>query len=116
MDHDPEGHGHMLDSVCDAGIQFLNGICQPRPENYTDWSSLKLKIFEDTDAIAFVGWGLFEELFFERLAQEYKNGDFDYRHDSPLLAIEMLNEIVSKEKLYQDWSKLGFEQDTDGEF
>lgn len=117
MDHDPEGHGHLLDSICDAGIRFLEGFSKPSPENYTDWNVLKPRIFENTDAIAFVGWGIFEELFFERLHREYQDGEFDYSHDDPLVAIAMLNEIIGEERLYVDWEKLGFNQeDDDGAF
>jgi hypothetical protein len=112
MDHAPEGHGHMLDSVCDSGIHFLESFSQPRPENYTDWNTLKPKVFENSDAIAFVGWGIFEELFFERLAQEYRNSDFDPRHDCPRVAIEMLNEIVSEQSLHIDWQQLGYDKES----
>lgn len=108
MDHDPDGHGHLLDSICDAGIRYLEGFSKPSPENYTDWNVLKPRIFENTDAIAFVSWGIFEELFFERLHREYQDGEFDYSHDDPLVAIAMLNEIIGGERLYVDWEKLGF--------
>lgn len=116
MDHAPEGHGHMLDSICDAGIRLLESFSKPRPENYSDWNALKAKVFENTDAIAFVGWGIFEELFFERLVQEYKTGDFDYRHDDPLLAIAMLNEIIAEQSLSIDWEQMGYnDEDNDQE-
>src|SRR5690606_15998159 len=84
MDHDPNGHGHLLDSICDEGIRFLEGFSKPVPEDYTDWNTLKTRIFENTDALAFVGWGIFEELFFDRLHQEYENGEFDHSHIDPL--------------------------------
>jgi hypothetical protein len=113
MDHDPDGHGHLLDSICDAGIRFLEGFSKPSPESYTDWNVLKPRIFENTDALAFVGWGIFEELFFERLHREYQDGEFDYRHDDPLVAIAMLSEIIGGETLYVDWEKLGFTQEDD---
>lgn len=115
MDHDPNGHGHLLDSICDEGIRFLERFSKPIPENYTDWNTLKTRIFENTDAIAFVGWGIFEELFFDRLHQEYQNGEFDHSHTDPLVAISMLNEIIGSETLYANWEMLGFNQEDDNE-
>jgi len=115
-DHAPEGHGQMLDKICEAGERFLNSFCEPRPEYFTDWMNLKPQIFQETDALAFVGWGIFEELFYERLAKEYEMADFDYRHDNPLLAISMLNEIIDETKLYVDWGKLGFDDEGDESF
>jgi len=113
-DHAPEGHGQMLNKISEAGERFLKTFCEPRPEYFTDWANLKPQIFEETDALAFVSWGIFEELFFERLVKEYELIDSDYRHDNPLLAIAMLNEIIDETKLDVDWGALDFD-DTDDE-
>ncbi len=110
-DYAPEGHGHILDSICNAGTRFLEGFCEPRPETYTNWNSLRHKIFEHTDTIAFVGWGIFEELFFETLAIEYQGCEFDYKHNDSILAITMLDQIISENKLEVDWEKLGFNEE-----
>jgi hypothetical protein len=115
-DHAPEGHGQMLDKISEAGERFLKTFCEPRPEYFTDWGNLKPPIFEETDALAFVSWGIFEELFYERLVKEYEMIDSDYRHDNPLLAIAMLNEIIDETKLDVDWDGLGFDDTEDESF
>lgn len=115
-DHDPEGHGQILNTICEAGERFLKGFCDPRPEYFTDWQNLKPSIFYETDAMAFVAWGVFEELFYERLAEAYTRDDYDYRHDNPMLAIAMLNEIIDETKLYIDWGKLGLDNEVDESF
>lgn len=95
-DHDPEGHGQALEAITDYGHRFLTGFCSPKAEGYSTWEQLKPSIFERTDAIAFVAWGIFGELFFDRLAKEYDDIDSFFTSEStnPLLAIEMLNEII----------------------
>jgi len=115
-DHDPEGHGQMLNTICEAGELFLKGFCSPRPENFTDWLNLKAAVFQETDALSFAGWGIFEELFYEHLAKAYLSDDYDYRHDNPLLAISVLNQIIDETKLHFDWSKIGLEGGTDESF
>jgi hypothetical protein len=115
-DHDPEGHGQMLTEICEAGEAFLKGFCDPRPEDFRDWSCLKPYIFQETDALAFVGWGLFEELFYERLAKDSDALDLDLRHDNPLVAISMLNEIIDERNLNVDWKKLGLDDEVDESF
>jgi hypothetical protein len=115
-DHDPEGHGQMLTEICEAGETFLKGFCETRPEDFRDWGYLKRFFFEETDALAFVGWGIFEELFYERLARECDALDLDLRHDNPLIAISMLNEIIHEQNLHVDWNKLGMDNEVDESF
>lgn len=95
-DYAPEGHGQTLDSIVEYGQQFLNGFCRPIPEGFTSWEYLKPYIFERTDALAFVGWGLFQDQFFDKLlepSEALEDGHL-YNYNNPLVAIEMLNEII----------------------
>lgn len=95
-DHDPEGHSYALDAITEYGCRFLKDICNPLPEGYQNWEYLKPLIFKNSDALAFVGWGFFGELFFNYLEKEYSDTEFDFDHDptDPLLTIAMINQIV----------------------
>jgi hypothetical protein len=115
-DHNPEGQGQMLDKICDAGKIFLKGFCEPRPEDFRDWGYLKEFPFRNMDALAFASWGIFEEMYFERLAKEYRAIDLDFEHDNPMVAISMLNEIVQDIDLRIDWEKLGLGEEFDESF
>lgn len=89
-----EGHGQALESIREYGAQFLTTFCDPQPEGFMQWRDLQPNIFYQTDAIAFAGWGIFGELFFDRLAQEYRDGNFEWQPDSPLLANRMIEELM----------------------
>lgn len=59
--------------------------------------TLKPRIFTNTDAIAFVGWGIFQDRLFDRLISMPKHEEAGIRFEStdPLFAIEMLNQMIS---------------------
>ncbi|QEM12590.1 hypothetical protein [Mucilaginibacter rubeus] len=115
-DNDPEGHGQMLNKICEAGEVFLKGFCDPRPEDFRDWGYLKEYAFHEMDAMAFTGWGVFEEMYFELLAKKYDALDLDFEYDNPMVAISMLNEIVQEIDLQIDWEKLGLGDDDEDDF
>jgi hypothetical protein len=96
-DHRPEGHSSTLDIISDYAEIFLKGFCSPRVEGYSNWKTLKPRIFTDTDAIAFVGWGIFQDCLFDRLGAMPKHDEAGIRFEStdPLFAIEMLNEMIN---------------------
>jgi len=91
-EHAPSGHGQALDSISDAAMPFLKGFCSAQPEGFMSWPDLHPNIFYQTDALAFVGWGIFGELYSDLLAREYED-DADWPEDSALLAAKMLNEL-----------------------
>jgi len=94
QEYAPEGHGQALESIREYGSQFLTTFCDPKPEGFMQWRDLQPNIFYQTDAIAFVGWDIFGELFFDRLAQEYREDNFEWAQDSPLLANRMIEELM----------------------
>ncbi|GEN71295.1 hypothetical protein [Chryseobacterium lathyri] len=95
-DHNPEGHSNTLDIISDYAETFLKEFCSPRAEGYSNWQTLKPRIFTEI-AIAFVGWGYFQDRLFDRLAKMPKHEEADIRFEStdPLFAIAMLNEIIT---------------------
>lgn len=103
-EHDPEGHGYALEDIKNYGQKFIEDFCSPRTEGFDCWENLKPAIFDQTDALAFVGWGIFGELFFDRLAIELKNGIYDCDSTNPLLAISLLNEIIIEDHARIDYS------------
>ncbi|RQO77811.1 hypothetical protein DBR40_07500 [Pedobacter sp. KBW01] len=101
-DHAPEGHSETLDTITTYGETFLKDFCSPMPEGFESWDYLRPKIFEGTDAIAFVGWGLFQDLFFERMATEPVHPESGHRYSAtcPLFAIEMLDQLIYDDYQY----------------
>jgi len=97
-DYDPEGHSRTLDVIADYGEIFLKEFCSPKVEGYSNWETLKPRIFTNTDALAFIGWGIFQDRLFDRLRLMPKHDEADFRFEStdPLFAIEMLNEIIKE--------------------
>ncbi|MFC4686899.1 hypothetical protein ACFO4P_08115 [Epilithonimonas pallida] len=96
-DHCPEGHSKTLDIISDYSESFLKDFCSPMVEGYSNWKTLKPRIFNNTDAIAFVGWGIFQDRLFDRLGCMPKHEEAGIRFEStnPLFAIEMLNQMIS---------------------
>lgn len=94
--HNPEGHGETLDAIVDYGRKFLVDFCTPRAEGYEDWEYLKPYIFNRTDALAFVGWGLFQDYYFDKLMNQLEDPESGHRPNAtdPLFAIQLLNEII----------------------
>jgi len=73
--------------------------------------NLKPDVFDQTDALAFVGWAIFGELFYDKLAQEYQDGNYEPDANSPLLAISLLNEIIDESYGHFDFSDYSYSDD-----
>ncbi len=94
--HCPEGHNATLDLISDYGEIFLKDFCLPRVEGYSNWETLRPRIFLNTDAIAFVGWGIFQDMLFDNLAQRpgHEEAEIRFEITNPLFAIEMLDKVI----------------------
>ncbi len=110
-EHAPEGHGFALEDIKNYGQRFLTSFCDPQPEGFDSWENLKGYVFDQTDALAFVGWGIFGELFYDKLAKEYQDGNYECNATNPLLAISLLNEIINDSYPFIDLSHYGDERD-----
>lgn len=97
QDHCPEGHSNTLDIISDYAENFLKDFCSPRAEVYSNWKILQPRIFNKTDAIAFVAWGIFQDRLFDCLISMPKHEDAGFRFKStdPLFANKMLDQMIS---------------------
>lgn len=93
----PEGHGRSLEQIEEAGACFLKSFSRPRAEGFTTWKSLRDIILERAELVSFRAWGIFDELFSEKIKEEYRNGNLEIPYDSPFLGLQLLDEIIDDE-------------------
>lgn len=101
-EQDPTGHGHAFNSIASVGTEFLSSFCKPRLEGYADWNAHKSIMFDEgrADLVAFVGWGIFQSIFNEKLLNEYKNGNLEIPIDCPYLGLETIEEVIDVDYEY----------------
>lgn len=93
-EYSPTGQGQSLDEIADTGIKFLEDFCEPRMESFTTWGSLKETMLNRCELISFHGWGIFAELFSDKLIEEYRKGNSTISSTDPNLGLELINELV----------------------
>lgn len=94
---DPTGHGESLISITDTGSQFLEDFCKPMMEGFHTWDILKDIMLKRSELISFHAWGVFGELYSEKLLEEYKKGNLELKSDDPILGINLLEELIDPE-------------------
>lgn len=104
----PEGHGNSLDEIYSNGEKFLIDFCSPSPEGYTTWDSLK-EFMKKGELVSFNSWGVFDELFSEKLYSKYKNGNKTISSTDPQLGLELINELVDPNYQYVDLSYYNYD-------
>jgi hypothetical protein len=100
----PDGHGMTLESIKNYGERFLAHFCTPRTEGFSTWEYLRSYVFKETDVIAFVGWGFFGELYFDRLHKAYLEGDQHISSTDPFVGIALLDELIDENYPFIDLS------------
>jgi hypothetical protein len=103
--YSPEGHGKSLDEISASAEKFLIAFCSPRAEGFTTWDSLKNSMINRCTLISFNSWGIFDELFSEKLYIEYKKGNTKISSTDPQLGLQLINELVDPN---YDFYNLGF--------
>lgn len=91
----PTGHSSTLFKITESGYRFLKSFCNPKSENSVDWKHLHremLTMYEEL--ISFQGWGVFGELFNERLIDRYSKGNTGFSSDDPRIGMEILRDII----------------------
>ena len=73
-EYSPQGHGKSLFDITEEGKKFLNKFCSPTTEGLTTWDTLKRFMEGRAELIAFKAWGIFGELFADKLKLEYEKG------------------------------------------
>lgn len=97
QEEDPMGQGQSLFEITSYGFKFLEGICSHRIEGFHDWGILRDFMLENSELIEFHAWGLFLDKFTDKLATEYKNGNYDVGANDPHLALQMISELIDEE-------------------
>jgi len=92
--HSPMGHGQSLDEITEHSQEFLSIFCNPMVEGYHYWYSLKEFMLENSDLLAFTGWGIFGELYSDLLSEEYKSGNMEISSTDPRLGLKLINRLV----------------------
>lgn len=94
QEHDPIGHGASLDAIRLQGQLFLENFCRPVPEGFEKWEILRQAMDDRCELlISFQCWGVFRELYSDKLIQHYKEGDTGLAFDEPVVGLELINEL-----------------------
>lgn len=113
----PTGHSHTFNSIANVGKEFLASFCNPRSEGYDDWGMHARIMFNKgrADLVAFVGWGIFQSIFNEKLLTEYKKGNLETLVDCPDLGLETIKEIIDMDYEYIDIGYIDFNKEEWGD-
>ncbi|MBA5608513.1 hypothetical protein H3H36_24510 [Duganella sp. FT3S] len=74
QDFCPSGHGEALKEISNIGRDFVENICDPRYEGFYSWEMHRMEMQPRAEKIAFIGWGVFGEVFFSELQKKYQSG------------------------------------------
>lgn len=94
QEQEPSGHSHSLNKITSSGSKFLSGFCSPKMEGFHNWDVLSKIMLNRAELLAFQGWGMFGDLFNERLIKEYADGNIDISITSAELGFEVVNELI----------------------
>ena len=94
QDHAPEGHGYSLETISKYGERFLKNICSVRTEGFNTWEIHRRDISKNSELLSFFGWGIFGELYADKLLQKYNSGENTIQSDNPQLGIELIDGLV----------------------
>ena len=107
-----EGHGGSLSQITDFGTQFLDKICSAYPEGYLTWDYLRDFMLQNSNDVSglveFHSWGIFSELLVERLAEEYKCGNYSIKLTEPWFGLELVNGLVDDNYEFINLSNVDF--------
>lgn len=112
----PEGHGNSLDEIYNSGERFLTDFCSPRREGFTTWDYLRETMIKRCSLISFHSWGIFSELFSEKLYQEYKQGNTSISSTDPALGLKLIDELIDPTYEFIDLSCYNYNPDEDHTF
>lgn len=116
QEQDPSGHGDSLSKITNSGKRFLSGFCNPAMEGFHTWDVLRDIMLNRAELIAFQGWGLFGDLFNERLISEYASGNLDLSVTSPELGLVVVSELIDPNYEFINLSYLDMGEDEGDEW
>ena len=102
----PEGHSASLDKITEVCRRMLQRVCAVRPEGFLPWGDLSEIMGQRATLQAFVGWGMFGELFSSMLEREYANGNIGCSDLSPEIGMRVVKEIIDESYDFIDLSYL----------
>ena len=96
------GHSNSLYEISKHGKSFLENFCSPQAEGFQSWGFLRDSMLNRGELLGFNSWGVFEELYSNKLLLHYKAGFNHISHDDPDLALELIGELIDPEYTYYD--------------
>ncbi len=106
QEQEPTGHGVSLSNITKVGSKFLEGVCEPMMEGFTTWDVLSDIMISRADLIAFQGWGMFGDVFNDRLISEYSAGNIDVSVTCPDIGLNVIEELIDPKYEFIDLSHL----------
>lgn len=109
-DFGPIGHGASLYSITSITKKFCENFCTPRIEGFETWDNLRRMMTERCELISFHSWGIFGELYFDKLKVKYDEGKFSISTNDPNLGIELIDELVDPDYPFIDFRFFEYDQ------
>lgn len=115
IENDPNGHGESLNAMTEHAKKFL-GFCSPRAEGFHTWDDLKEMTLPRAEFLSFHSWGIFGEIFSDKLSMEYENGNTHFTFNDPDLGLKVLDELIDPNYEFINLSHYNYDPESDGFF
>lgn len=112
-EYSPEGHGETLSSISQSADRFLQAVCSPHYEGFFHWGHHRSILIERAELIAFVAWGRFQQLYYDRLSQEYKSGNIQISSTDPHIGLEVVDQVIDNTYEFVDLAYVSFGEEED---
>lgn len=111
-EYDPYSQGQSVDCLYTFVRNIVKDICSPNIEHAMTWDILIREMDEQNETIiAYASWGIFREIFTEKLIANVHLEDFDVEMDSPIIGFDSIYEIVDRNyELIQHYRELGYSE------
>ncbi len=111
-EYNPHSQGQSIDSLYTFVRNIIKDICSPSIEHTITWDILVKEMDEQNETIiAYVSWGIFREIFTEKLIKNVHLEDFDVEMDSPVIGFDSIYEIVDRNyELIQYYRELEYSE------
>lgn len=103
-DFNPKGQSQSLSAITRTGEKFLKNFCKPKMEGFYTWDILEKFMIDRGTLISFHSWGIFNELFYQKLEETYIQGNTQIQNNNPELGLQILKELINPKYDFIDLS------------
>lgn len=110
-EYSPGGHGEALSTISHSADPFLQAICSPRYEGFMHWGQHRPVLIDRAELVAFVAWGRFQQLYYDRLGQECKAGNTLVSSTDPHIGLEIVDQVIDNTYEFVDLAYIGMSEE-----